>query len=195
MAPLSIQLARWRTSSALAVQALRSWTPRQIVIATIASGVIGVLVGVATVLIPNSFFARDIPPVWWNYPVWILTSVLSGMLMATYVRPSRPERTIPGAQDRATASEAEDRSSASEDRRTSRFGMIGMVLAWFAVGCPVCNKIALIALGYSGAITYFTPLQPILALGALLLTGLALIWRLKGQVACTVRPRKELVTA
>ncbi|TDS82944.1 hypothetical protein EV640_11211 [Nesterenkonia aurantiaca] len=179
----------------LAVQALRSWTPRQIVIATIASGVIGVLVGVATVLIPNSFFARDIPPVWWNYPVWILTSVLSGMLMATYVRPSRPERTIPGTQDRATASEAEDRSSASEDRRTSRFGMIGMVLAWFAVGCPVCNKIALIALGYSGAITYFTPLQPILALGALLLTGLALIWRLKGQVACTVRPRKELVTA
>ncbi|MBO0595804.1 hypothetical protein I2485_13190 [Nesterenkonia sp. E16_7] len=195
MAPPSIQLAQWKPSSALAVQALRSWTPRQIVIATIAAGVIGVLVGVATVLIPNAYFARDIPPVWWNYPVWILTSVFSGMLMATYVRPSSSERTSSGALDHATAGEAEDRTSSSEERRTSRFGMTGMVLAWFAVGCPVCNKIALIALGYSGAITYFTPLQPILALGALLLTGLALIWRLKGQVACTVRPSKELVTA
>ena len=73
--------------------------------------------------------------------------------------------------------------------------MIGTVLAWFAVGCPVCNKIALIALGYSGAITYFTPLQPILAVGALVLTGVALTWRLKGQVACAVRPRKNLVLA
>ena len=42
-------------------------------------------------------------------------------------------------------------------------------LAWFAVGCPVCNKLALLALGYSGAITWFTPVQPFLALGALIL--------------------------
>ncbi|MCH8559186.1 MULTISPECIES: hypothetical protein [unclassified Nesterenkonia] len=191
MTSLSIRLARWKASTALAVQALRSWTPRQIIIAAIAAVVVGLLVGVATVLIPNSFFAREIPPVWWNYPVWILTSVLSGMLMATYVRASSPVES--GSEDDPATAEAQDGISPAEDRRSSRFGMIGMVLAWFAVGCPVCNKIALVALGYSGAITYFTPLQPILALGAMLLTGVALIWRLKGQVACTVRPRKDLV--
>ncbi|WP_218221024.1 hypothetical protein [Nesterenkonia sp. Act20] len=199
MASLSLKRGTWRASTVLAVQALRSWTPRQILVAAVASLVVGVVVGVATVLIPNSFFARDIPPVWWNYPVWILTSVLSGMLLATYVRSSTPDpvgsRSPSSPEDSGAALTTEEGISSSEERRSSRFGMIGMVLAWFAVGCPVCNKIALIALGYSGAITYFTPLQPILALGAMVLTGVALIWRLKGQVACAVRPRKELVTA
>lgn len=188
---LSLRRARWTASAALAVQALRVWTPRQITFAALAAVVVGVLVGVATVLIPNSFFARDIPPVWWNYPVWILTSVLSGMLLATYVQASSPGKKGLGETGRSEP----ELASATEDRRSSRFGMGGMVLAWFAVGCPVCNKIALVALGYSGAITYFTPLQPILALGALVLTGVALIWRLKGQVACTVRPRKDMIAA
>ncbi len=65
--------------------------------------------------------------------------------------------------------------------------MAGGMLAWFAVGCPVCNKLALLALGYSGAITWFAPVQPFLALGALVLTSVALVWRLRGQVACPVR--------
>lgn len=64
--------------------------------------------------------------------------------------------------------------------------MVGAVLAWFAVGCPVCNKLALVALGYSGALTWFAPLQPLLAVTAVVLTGLALVWRLKGSVSCRV---------
>ncbi|EPR75477.1 hypothetical protein ADILRU_2020 [Leifsonia rubra CMS 76R] len=31
------------------------------------------------------------------------------------------------------------------------------MLAWFAVGCPVCNKIALLALGYTGALACPAP--------------------------------------
>lgn len=193
MTSLSTRLASWKASMVLAAQALRSWTPRQIIVATIAAAAVGLLVGIATVLIPNSLFSREIPPVWWNYPVWILTSVLSGMLLATYVRASTPDG--PGVRPSSLAADEDSRSSSPGDRRSSRFGMIGTVLAWFAVGCPVCNKIALIALGYSGAITYFTPLQPVLAVGALVLTGVALTWRLKGQVACAVRPRKNLVLA
>lgn len=193
MTSLSTRLASWKASMTLAAQALRSWTPRQIIVATIAATAVGLLVGIATVLVPNSLFSREIPPVWWNYPVWILTSVLSGMLLATYVRASSPAE--PGAGPSSVAADEDSSGSSPGDRRSSRFGMIGTMLAWFAVGCPVCNKIALIALGYSGAITYFTPLQPILAIGALLLTGVALTWRLKGQVACSVRPRKDLVLA
>ena len=112
---------------------------------------------------------------WWNYPVWLLTSAASGMLLATYVRPA------------ADAAESES----PEDARSGRFGLIGGFLAWFAVGCPVCNKLALLALGYSGAITWFAPVQPFLAIAALALTGVALVWRLRGQVTCPVAVRSD----
>ena len=52
------------------------------------------------------------------------------------------------------------------------------------MGCPVCNKIALLALGYTGALTWFAPFQPVLAVTALILATFALVWRLKGQLAC-----------
>jgi len=68
--------------------------------------------------------------------------VLSGLLLATYVRE-------PGQAEPATTA--------------SRSGTIGGLLSFLAVGCPVCNKIALIALGYSGALQWFAPLQPVLA--------------------------------
>lgn len=166
----------------LAVQGLRSWRARQVLVATFVAVGFGLLLGVVTVLIPNSFFARDIPPVWWNYPVWILTSLFSGMLAATYVR---------GWDIEAGADESIDGRSDAADRRTGRFGVAGGLLAWFAVGCPVCNKLALLALGYSGAITWFAPVQPFLAIGALMLTTVALVWRLRGQVSCPLPTTRE----
>ena len=33
----------------------------------------------------------------------------------------------------------------------------------FAIGCPVCNKLVLLALGTTGAVNYFEPVQPYLA--------------------------------
>lgn len=166
--------------------ALRTWDSRQVSAALAASVGIALIIGIATVLIPNPIFGRDIPPVWWNYPVWILTSVFSGMLLATYVTPR-------GARQ----AESAGASAGQSDEKSSRFGMAGAVLAWFAVGCPVCNKIALLALGYSGAITWFAPLQPILAIGALAFTGIALVWRLRGQVSCPtgVRLTSEKVSS
>src|SRR5699024_9880291 len=123
-----------------------------------------VVFGVATVLIPNSLCARDIPPVWLDYPVWFLTAVLIGMLIASYVRGPDVEA----------------------ERRSGVLGGAGGILGWFAVGCPVCNKIALLALGYTGALTYFAPLQPILAALSIVLLVVAVIIRLKGQYACPV---------
>lgn len=163
-------------SLVLAARALRQWDRRQVLAALVATVIVGVLVGVATVLIPNPLFARDIPPVWWNHPVWIVTSILSGLLIGTYVRPA--------AADGADAEEPPEPDD--DERRSGRMGMIGGVLAWFAVGCPVCNKIALLALGYTGALTWFAPLQPILAVAALVLCAVALVLRLRGQVACPV---------
>lgn len=175
-------------SLVLAAQALRAWTTRQVLVAVAAGLAVALLVGFVTVLIPNAVFARDIPPVWWNYPVWLVTSALSGMLAATYVRAG----TSVGPADETAVTRPETTPDShgedSAERRTSRLGIAGGILAWFAVGCPVCNKIALLALGYSGAITWFAPVQPFLAAGALALTAVALVWRLRGQVSCPVRP-------
>src|SRR5690625_3056552 len=172
------KMATWPRSLSLAVDGLRTLTARQWWVAVLVSVGFGVLLGLATVLIPNSFFVRDIPPVWWNYPVWIATSVFAGLLVATYVRDRA------GAEGWAGDAPGIEGGGHDEARRTSRAGMAGAFLAWFAVGCPVCNKFALLALGYSGAITWFAPFQPVLAVAALVLTGVALVVRLRGRVLC-----------
>lgn len=168
-------LAAAGESLTLAGRALRTWTLRQHLMAAVFALGFALLVGLVTVLIPNPLFARDIDTVWWNYPAWVLTSIGTGMLTATYVIPTATE----------TRNKAEETPL---ERRTARMGIAGGLLTWFAVGCPVCNKIALLALGYSGAITWFAPFQPVLAIAAMLLTGFALVWRLKGQIACPVTP-------
>ena len=196
MTPVVVRITALRETGALALQALRLWTLRQVLLAALMSIGVAVLIGIATVLIPNPIFARDIPPVWWNYPVWLVTSAMSGMLMVTYLRTdsgSDAGLAVDSASEAAVNGEPAQTGEAGE-KRTSRFGLAGGLLAWFAVGCPVCNKLALLALGYTGAITWFAPIQPFLALGALVLTSSALLWRLAGQVACPI-PAKVKVQA
>ncbi|RAX49074.1 hypothetical protein DQ353_12170 [Arthrobacter sp. AQ5-05] len=170
-------LADFRRRLPLAGAALRWWGPRQWTVAAASALAMALLLGFATVLIPNDVFSRDIPSVPWNYPVWLATSVLTGMLAASYIRPVLPA--TPGTPGIPEPTD-----------HTSRWGMTGGLLAWFAIGCPVCNKIALLTLGYSGAITYFAPLQPWLAALAMVLTVLALVFRLSGQQQCAVPGRR-----
>ncbi|WP_433491850.1 hypothetical protein [Nocardia grenadensis] len=177
MSRIEQRVSRRRTSLSLAAQALNAWGPRQLGLAATAAVVVAVLVGLGTVLIPNPVFGREIPPEPWNYPVWIVASVLTGILFATYVRPNTAVTSRPGE-----SAESGDGS----DRRSARLGGFAAVLAWFAVGCPVCNKIALLALGYSGALTWFAPAQPVLAATALVLSAVAVVRRLQGQVVCPV---------
>ncbi|WP_423058812.1 hypothetical protein [Brevibacterium linens] len=167
-----------------AYRALLLWDRRRIASAAAAAAGSAVVIGLATVLIPNSLFARDIPPVWWDYPVWILTAVLLGMLIATYVRtPESASEAEASGRDSMPGGRSSGPDSASGSR-TGVLGGVGGVLGWFAVGCPVCNKIALLALGYTGALTYFAPLQPILAAASVVLLLVAVIIRLKGQYSC-----------
>lgn len=187
-----MKLTSIRTSVSQSLLALRFWSWRQVFVAGGVALGVGLLIGVATVLIPNSFFARDIEPVWWNYPVWILTALGSGLLAATYVQTGAPGGKSNGLEQHATDAGVDGAEEQSDQKRAGRLGIIGTFLTWFAVGCPVCNKIALLALGYSGAITWFAPVQPYLGLGALVLLMIAVIWRLKGQVACPVQARSAL---
>ena len=145
--------------------ALAAWTRRRWLAAIAAALTTAVVMGVPTALIPTPIFGREVPPTAWAWPVLLATSVLSGLLLATYVRE-------PGQAEPATTA--------------SRSGTIGGLLSFLAVGCPVCNKLALLALGYSGALQWFAPVQPFLAaVGVVLLAG-ALRQRLRGQLACPV---------
>ena len=158
-----------------ALTALTWWAPRHVAVAVVASLAVAVLIGLTSVLIPNSMFARDIPPVWWNYPVWLLTSALSGMLVATYVR-----------------ADASDQDDLPDDRRSSRLGLAGGMLAWFAVGCPVCNKLVLLMLGTSGAMGLWAPAQPYVAALSLVLLFASVVWKWRSKMdgcddgSCTV---------
>lgn len=69
-----------------------------------------------------------------------------------------------------------------------RGGMAGGVLAHLAAGCPTCNKIALLAPGASGAIRWFAPVQPFLAVLGVLLLTYALRRRLGGERSGPITP-------
>ena len=127
------------------------------------------VVAVPTAMIPTPIFGREVGVTWWSWPVLIVTAVLSGLVFATYVRE-------PGSAPDAKLGED----------RPSRFGVAGGVLTFFAVGCPVCNKIVLLALGASGALQWFAPIQPLLAVAAMGLLGYSLKVRLSGERACPV---------
>ncbi len=146
---------------------LGGWPTRRWVVAAASAAVTVVVIGVATVLIPNPVFGREVPVTWWAWPALVLTATLAGLVTATYVRTSaRPAR-----RDRPAGA-----------------GMLGWVLGFFAVGCPVCNKLVLIALGTSGAMQYFQPVQPVLAAVSIALLAWALVVRIRRENACTVRP-------
>jgi hypothetical protein len=154
-------------------QNLRSWTPRQYGIAAIAAVGVAVLIGVPTDVIPNPVFGRPVPVTWWSYPTLIVTAVLGGLLAATYVRQPVPNDVEPMQLDELDA--------------PTRTGSVAGLLSFFAVGCPVCNKLVIVALGTTGARQWFEPLQPILAVASIGLLWWALRARLRNADSCQLR--------
>ena len=153
------------------LQAVRLWSPRRWWVAIVGGLATALLVALPTAVIPNPIFGRAIEVTWWSYPVVVLTGILGGLLLATYVR-----------EPYATSGETES----DEVDRASKLGMAGAFVSFFAVGCPVCNKLVLLALGASGAVTWFAPLQPVLAVASVVLMAVALRIRLRNQVACSL---------
>lgn len=104
------------------------------------------VIGIPTVIIPNPIFVRDVGTTGADYVIFALSSLLIGLTWALpTMTPHRENRSLWGA-----------------------FG------TFLAVGCPTCNKIVLLLIGSSGALTYFAPVQPLLGIGALYLIVAAL---------------------
>ena len=161
----------------------RGWGRRRHLAALLATCATVLVVALPTALIPNPVFGREIPPTAWAWPVLLVTAALSGLLMATYVREDRIAAPV-GAGDGGAGSAPDGVTEADEAIAQGRAGMLGGLLTFLAVGCPVCNKLALIALGYAGALQWFAPVQPFLAGGGVLLLGWALVRRLANEGSC-----------
>lgn len=146
---------------------MRTWTWRQWWVAVLTAWASVLLLGIPTDLVDTPLFGRSVPPTAWAWPVLLVTAGLTGLLAATYVRP------VP-------------RSALSERDDGVRAGTVAALLAFFAVGCPVCNKLALVALGASGAMQWFAPLQPLLAVAGIGVLLWVLRRRLASSQACPV---------
>ena len=155
-----------------AVDGLRSWTMRHVVVAGGAGVLIALAIGVPTDVIPNPVFGRPVPVTWWSYPTLVITAVLGGLLAATYVRNRDDDPPVPASLDEL-------------DTPTRRGGLAGL-LSFFAVGCPVCNKLVIVALGTTGARQWFEPIQPVLAIASIVLLAWALRARLRSATACAI---------
>jgi hypothetical protein len=145
--------------------AFTSWTARRWLAAAGVALLTFVALGLSTALIPNPVFGRSIPPTDWSMEVLIITSILTGLLTATYV------------------------STGAASQGLDRKGTVGALLAYFAIGCPVCNKLVLIALGTTGAVQFFAPVQPYLAIAGVVVLAWALWVRLRGEMTCAYAPK------
>jgi hypothetical protein len=139
--------------------------------------------GLISAIIPNPIFGRGLAPEPFAVAVWLVSAPLMGVVMATYFAPLPAGVPVtlnaPAARDGTTA------------------GTVGGFVAFLAIGCPTCNKIALVLLGTSGATNVFGGVQPILGAVSLALLAGTLVWRLRLRArggACPV-PRRGPASA
>lgn len=142
---------------------------RRAVVAVVAGALFLLLIAVPTALIDTPWFGREIPPTWWSWPSVVISSVLAGLLAATYV--ASPDR---------------DALSSDTAETVPRQGIAGGTLMFFAVGCPVCNKLVLLMLGSAGAMTWWAPVQPFLVFASVAALLWALRTRLVNQLECSL---------
>lgn len=147
------------------------WPLRRWLVAVLGVVAAALLVGVPTGVVSTPFYERMTPVLWWNYPVWALTAVLSGLILATYVRTDVSSVTPSGVS------------------------LSGGVLSVLAVGCPICNKLVVFAVGASGALNLWAPLQPLLGVLSLGLLGWAMTVRLRAERACPVTTAQAMSAA
>ena len=137
-------------------RAIRPYFPIALLYGAVGAAFAILTIGIPTDVIPNPIFGRMTPVRLQDYIFLIATALLAGILAASYALPQTRACSI--QQGRAT---------------------VGGLLSFLAIGCPTCNKIVVLLLGTSGALTVFEPLQPLLAVAsfALLLFAIWIRWR------------------
>ena len=120
-------------------------------VAAIGTLVSFVAIGVPTAMFNNPCFIRMIPVRDQDYVIWIISSILLGLVLGTFAISS-----VKGSGGKALGSG---------------------ILTYLAVGCPICNKLVILFLGISGALAYFEPVQIYLGISSVLFLGWTLLLR------------------
>lgn len=140
--------------------------------------------GMVAAIIPNPVFGRSIPPEPFAIAVWLVSAPLAGLILATYV--------VAPAGPGAEAVPLNASSAGSKGRRPgdgTTLGSLGGFAAFVAIGCPLCNKLVLVLLGTTGALSIFAPIQPVIGVASVILLAATLLWRLhlrESGVACPI---------
>jgi hypothetical protein len=123
-------------------------------LAAAGAGLVTLLaIGLVTAIIENPLFVRMTPVRPQDYVIRLVSGLLLGLIAGTFVGPA------PARHGGKTIS--------------------GGVLSVLAVGCPICNKLVVLVLGVSGALTIFGPAQ--LYLGVVSVVLLAWTLRLRAR--------------
>jgi hypothetical protein len=145
--------------------------PRFLAWTVIWSVVALVAFGLASAIIPNPVFGREIPPEPFAIWIWVGSAPLMGLVAATYTwRPPPGRLAILPVTDEPTPAPRRDGTA---------LGTVASFGAFIAIGCPVCNKAALLLLGTSGAMSVFAPIQPFIGVASLALLAGTVIWRMR----------------
>lgn len=132
------------------------------------------LLGIPTVLISNHWFIRMTPTSSQDYIIWILSALLIGPVTALALL-------YPIKQDVQKAGGGR--------------AILGTILSLLSVGCPVCNKVIVFLLGFSGAMTFFNPLRPFLGIASVVLLAATLFLRVRVlRFGCSVNLDAVFVT-
>ncbi len=148
--------------------------------------------GLTSAVIPNPVFGRSVPPEPFAYLVWLVSAPLMGVLAATYVVPATstvgaaalgPTPGLAEAVPATPAAVATGMRGGVTARDGSLLGTVAGLGAFLAIGCPLCNKVVLVALGASGAMSIWAPLQPIVGAASVALLAGTVVWRLRRRAA------------
>jgi len=140
--------------------------------------------GILTAIIPSPFFVRPIAPEPFAIFVWIVSAPLMGLVAATYTAPARTGLGLPVPLVQGVAPQP-----GTTPRQGTTIGSLAGLGAFLAIGCPICNKVALVLLGTSGALSVYAPLQPIIGAVSLGLLVITVAWRFRLRArgaACAV---------
>lgn len=104
----------------------------------LAGTLVFTLFGINTALIPNPYFIRQIPVVFWDY-LFLGTTTL----LATYY----------------FGLEKSCRTSSDD-----RYALVGGLTGFFSFACPICNGLLLTLFSTATIMTYVEPIRPYLGL-------------------------------
>ncbi len=137
-----------------------------------------VVIGVPTMLIPTPLFHRMTPTSLLDYVIWGISAGLLGPLLALAIL-------SPSSID----------ASASQ-RSGGLRALLGGILSFLSVGCPVCNQLVVLLLGVGGTMTFFNPLRPFLGSASIMILAVTLFLHVRVlRYGCSVRFAETLPNA